>query len=74
MIDPGVFTTAALLVMLIYQQWFFLRQIQTLVDKATSQSFESYNRALNPTPPRAKIDDGPSDDMGSLQEFQLHQI
>ena len=74
MSDPGALIIVALLVILVYQQWFFLRQIQTLVDKATSQSFESYNRALNPAPSRPRIDEGPSEDLGALNEFQMHQI
>lgn len=55
---------------LILQQRFFLSQIQLLVDKAKSHSFESYKRAENPLP-RMPVPAAPPEDLRTLQEFRI---
>lgn len=55
--------------LLIYQQHFFLMQIQTLVDKTMSQNFESYSRVSSPPPPRPKPVEAPAEDLRALNEF-----
>lgn len=56
---------------IVYQQHFFTRQIQTLVDKLMSRSFGEYQAVKNPPPPRAQIPTDVPDDLRGLQEFKL---
>lgn len=73
---PDLFSTIVLSVFVFYLQWtqrqqerFFLGEIQTLVDKLKSQSFESYTRAMNPPPPRVTVTDEIPEDLRGLDEF-----
>lgn len=40
---------------LAYQQWFFSRQIQALVDRLMARSIQEFELAKNPPPPRPRI-------------------
>ncbi len=63
----------ALLCFCAFQQIFFLRQIQKLVDKAMSRSFQEYQSAERPKekPGQLKIPTQPSEDLRVMQEFQM---
>lgn len=61
-------TSLALTAALFYQQRFFMEQIQTLINKSMSGSFEGYNRAVNP-PPRPPPIPEPQEDLRALNEF-----
>jgi hypothetical protein len=39
----------------VYQQWFYSRQIQNLVDRLMARSIQEFELAKNPPPPRVKI-------------------
>jgi hypothetical protein len=40
--------------LIVFQQAFYLRQIQKLIDKLMSRDLTEYQRAVTPTPPREK--------------------
>ncbi len=63
--------TGAAFAMLACSTRFFMAQIQTLVDKCKSSSFESYSRATQPQV-KAVTTEEPTEDPngGVLQEFQ----
>lgn len=56
---------------LFYQQLFYLKQIQVLLDKAMSRSFTEYKNAEVPKAPRVIVDNSPPEDLRVLQEFRL---
>lgn len=60
----------ALATLYAFQQFFFLKQIQKLVDKVMSRSFGEYQRAQEPVS-RVKMDAAPAEDLRTLQEFQM---
>lgn len=60
----------ALLAVIVLQQVFFMRQIQKLVDKAMSRSFQEYRQADKPFE-KVKIPVDPAEDLRALQEFQM---
>lgn len=60
----------ALLCFAAFQQIFFLRQIQKLVDKAMSRSFQEYQTAQVPKE-KMKLPADVPDDLRALQEFQM---
>lgn len=55
----------------VYQQIFFTRQNQQLVDKLMSRSFQEYQTAKNPPPPRVQISNEIPEDLRPLQEFKI---
>jgi hypothetical protein len=55
----------------VYQQFFFTRQNQQLVDKLMSRSFNEYQTAKNPPPPRVQISNEIPEDLRPLQEFTV---
>lgn len=58
--------------LLVYQQWFYLREIQKLVDKLMSRDFGEYNRTANPAPKiKIKLPEAVPEDMGALKEFGI---
>ena len=57
----------ALVGVIVYQQFFFLKQIQVLVDKLMSRSFQEYTRTKEPLPPRVKVESDPPEDLRVLQ-------
>lgn len=61
----------ALILIVGYQQWFFTRQIQLLVDKLMSRSFAEYQQANTPIPPRNVVQVPPPipEDLRTLQPF-----
>jgi hypothetical protein len=70
--ELGLCLVVAILVFaLIYQQQFYMGQIQTLVDKMKSGSFESYARAAGEakSPREIKVPLEIPDDLRDLQEF-----
>lgn len=62
---------AVLAGLVVFQQVYFLRQIQKLVDKLMSRSFTEYQTAQKPREKPVRIDDGVPDDLRILQEFTL---
>lgn len=48
-----------LLSLLVYQQWFYSRQVQSLVERLMARSIEEFERAKNPPPPRIRIKEEP---------------
>lgn len=62
-----------LVVAIAYQQWFYSRQIQKLVDKLMSRNYADYQHAQTPTAPVVRIptEAEPPEDLRTLQEFQL---
>lgn len=55
-----------------FQQVFFLRQIQKLVDKLMSRSYTEYKTAEKPDAPLHVVaSDETPEDMRSLQEFTI---
>jgi len=55
----------------IYQQVFFTKQIQTLVDKLMSRSFTEYATTKNPPAPKVVISNEIPEDLRPLQGFQI---
>lgn len=55
----------------VWQQIFFSRQNQQLVDKLMSRSFNEYQAAKNPPPPRVHVSNEIPEDLRPLQEFQV---
>jgi len=68
--DMTLMVIALLMGIIVYQQWFFMRQVQELVNKLMSRSFMEYKNTVEPPPPRVKIDDSVPEDLRALQEFQ----
>lgn len=62
---------ALLVGIVVYQQIFFTKQIQTLVDKLMSRSFNEYQSALKPPAPRVQMSPEIPEDLRTLQEFSL---
>jgi hypothetical protein len=63
---------SVLLVFIALQQFFFLHQINKLVDKVMSRSYTEYVKAKEPTQrPSIQIPTEPLEDLRTLQEFQL---
>lgn len=64
---------ATLLVLLVAQHFFFLRQIQKLVDKLMSRDFHDYQRSIEKPEikPRVQLPIDPPEDLGSLHGFQI---
>lgn len=62
---------AVLIAVVIYQQVFFTKQIQTLVDKLMSRSFQEYQTTKNPPAPKVVINDDIPEDLRALQGFQI---
>lgn len=58
---------------LFIQQFFFMRQIQKLVDKVMSRSYTEYVKSSvsAPVPQQIKISEDVPEDLRTLQEFQL---
>lgn len=62
-----------LCVILAYQQWFFTRQIQLLIDKMMSKNFAEYNQAKTPLVAMpTKIPMDVPEDLRALQEFSFN--
>jgi hypothetical protein len=59
---------AVLVGLIIFQQVYFLRQIQKLLDKLMSGSYQGYVAATNPVT-RVKLDDIPNEDMNILADI-----
>jgi hypothetical protein len=58
--------------LMVYQQIFFTRQIQQLVDKLMSRTFTEYQQAITPPVKRARVEHKEApDDLGSLHELQI---
>lgn len=55
---------------IIYQQAFFTKQVQTLVDKLMCKSFREYETTKNPPPPRVVVNNEIPDDLRVLQGIQ----
>ena len=63
-------TVALLCGLLAAQQWFYMREIQKLVDKLMSRDFGEYNRIASPQPKlKVKLPEGIPEDLGALKEF-----
>lgn len=59
----------ALGLLVFYQQWFFTREIQKLIDKLMSRNFAEYQQVVNPPPqepPRINLNDEPQEDLRVL--------
>ncbi len=63
------FVIGALILVIVIQQVYFMRQIQMLVNKLMSGTYQNYVNAETPKPPRIKIDDLPSEDLSPLTDF-----
>ncbi len=59
--------------LVVFQQIFFMRQIQKLVDKSMSRSFQEYQSAERPKekPGPLKIPTEAAEDLRVMQEFQM---
>lgn len=57
--------------LLVFQQIYFMRQIQKLVDKAMSRDFAEYHRVTQPVPERPKLPDysPPPEDLNVLHRI-----
>lgn len=62
---------SGMLAVIAYQQHFFMKQIQVLVDKAKSPSFESYTRSQEPKEKRLQLPPEPPEDLRTLQDFTI---
>lgn len=58
-----------LILLIIYQHWFYSAQIQKLVDKLMSRSYTEYVKADAPPVIRDAFFEDSPDDLGSLKEF-----
>lgn len=57
-------------VIIVFQQVYFMRQIQKLLDKLMAGNYQGYVAATRPLPQRvAKLDDLPSEDLSVLKDF-----
>lgn len=66
-----VLINLSLIGIIVFQQVFFMRQVQKLLDKAMSRSFTEYKSAEAPVPrPKITEDYGPVEDLGSLDELK----
>ena len=61
---------SGLVLFAVAQQFFFMRQIQKLVDKVMSRSYTEYVRAEKPAKKETIIAE-PAEDLRALQEFQI---
>lgn len=74
-IDPvtaaQVLITIVLTGVVIFQQWFFLRQIKELVDRLMSRSYHEYVKAKEKPILKVELpkDEPVPDDLGPLNEF-----
>lgn len=60
----------ALTVMIVLQHRSFMKELQTLTDKAMSGSFREYQRVLAPPPPRPAVTDpAPPESFLTLKEI-----
>ncbi len=59
-----------LLCCIVFQQIFFLRQVQKLIDKVMSRSFQEYQAAVKPREMKIAPQEVP-EDLRILQGFQL---
>ena len=59
----------ALTSVIVFQQWFFLNQIQTLINKLMSRSYAEFIRAETPKPPKVILADGVPEDLGPMAEY-----
>ncbi len=59
--------------LIVFQQVYFMRQIQKLVDKLMSRDFSEYQTAVTPKPPRAKVQETAPlpEDLRVLQGFHI---
>jgi len=64
------FLAMASCIIIASQQYFFLKQIQKLVDKVMSRSYTEYSKA-DKTPIKFQLPSDPPEDLRSLQEFNL---
>lgn len=64
-----IYIIFALLIVIVVQQVYFLRQIQVLVNKIMSGSYQSYASVESPTPRKIQIDDLPNDDLSVFADF-----
>lgn len=53
------------------QQFFFLHQINKLIDKVMSRSYTEYIKAKEPPQKPVRIETEPIEDLRTLQEFTL---
>ena len=60
---------AFLVIVMAAQQIYFLRQIQVLVNKVMSGSYQGYVKTESPTAIRLKIDDTLNEDLGTLNDI-----
>lgn len=70
MISPEA-VIVSLIVAAAYQQWFYTRQIQKLVDKLMSRSYHEYKNATAPPVVRLPPEAEPPEDLRPLQDFQM---
>jgi hypothetical protein len=63
-----IYAIAGLCVVVVFQQVYFLWQIQKLVNKIMSGSYQSFVNAEKPKV-RLKIDDVPNEDLSALADF-----
>lgn len=61
----------ALLILIAAQQFFYMRQIQLLVDKVMAKSYTEYVAAKKPAPPKVILPQEVPEDLRSLQEFSI---
>ncbi len=54
---------------IVYQEYFFTKQIQKLVDKLMSRDFTQYQATIAPPPPRVQLPAGVPDDLNALKDF-----
>ncbi len=57
--------------LLVFQQVYFMRQVQKLLDKLMSRSYTEYKAAEKPVSRPAKQIYSPAEDMGPLQDFSI---
>lgn len=62
----------ALIFLLVFQQWFFLRQIQILVNKLMSRSYHEFKAAEAPPQPRIiQEDHDVPEDLRVMEQFGM---
>lgn len=59
-----------LVLVIAVQQWFYMRQVQKLVDKLMSRSYTEYITAQKP-PLRVEVPTEAPEDLRSLSEFSI---
>lgn len=58
-------------VFIAWQQYFFTKQIQVLVDKLMSRSFREYDSVKNPPPAKPQLPDPPGEDLRILSNITV---